>query len=155
MWCEGFSLPPAPGAWASAVLSHVLSGCGSRALGHRLRRSAGAELLRGTHVAPHVRVHVPAQSCRLFMTPWAVVHQGLLPMAVSEQEWESGLPFPLPGDPPDPGMEPPVSALAEVGHNNGKELVRWRSREGCWRQREGHLQTQRGPKGVALCSRMV
>ena len=86
LWCEGFSLPPAPGAWASGVLTHGLNSCGSWALERRLSGSPGAELLRGAHVRAHVPVHVHAQSCRLFTTPWAVVRQALLSLAISEQE---------------------------------------------------------------------
>ena len=49
------------------------------------------------------------------MTPWTVAHQAPLSMEFSRQEYWSGLPFPIPGDLPDPGIEPtsPVSpALA-------------------------------------------
>ena len=40
------------------------------------------------------------------MTLWTVAHQPLLSMGFSRQESSSGLPFPSPGHPPDPGMEP-------------------------------------------------
>ena len=43
---------------------------------------------------------------RLFATPWMVAHQALLSMGFSRQEYLSGLPFPSPGDLPDPGIEP-------------------------------------------------
>ena len=43
---------------------------------------------------------------RLFATPWAVAHQAPLSMAFSRQEYWSGLPFPAPGNLPDPGTEP-------------------------------------------------
>ena len=46
------------------------------------------------------------------MTPWAVAHQVPLFMAFPRQEFWSGLPFPSPGDLPDPGMEPVPPALA-------------------------------------------
>ena len=42
----------------------------------------------------------------LFMTPWTVAHQAPLSMWISRQEYWSGLPFPSPGDLPDPGIEP-------------------------------------------------
>ena len=46
-------------------------------------------------------------SCvRLFATPWTVARQALLSMGFSRQEYWSGLPFPSPGDLPDPGIEP-------------------------------------------------
>ena len=43
---------------------------------------------------------------RLFGTPWTVAYQALLSMGFSRQECWSGLPFPSPGDLPDPGIEP-------------------------------------------------
>ena len=43
---------------------------------------------------------------RLFGTPWAVAYQSSPSMGFSRQEYQSGLPFPSPGDLPDPGIEP-------------------------------------------------
>ena len=43
---------------------------------------------------------------RLCMTPWTVARQAPLSMGFSKQEYQSGLPFPSPGDIPDPGIEP-------------------------------------------------
>ena len=40
------------------------------------------------------------------VTPWTVARQALLFMEFSRQEYWSGLPFPSPGDLPDPGIEP-------------------------------------------------
>ena len=42
----------------------------------------------------------------LFGTPWTVAHQAPPTMGFSRQEYWSGLPFPSPGDLPDPGIEP-------------------------------------------------
>ena len=42
----------------------------------------------------------------LFVTPWTVAQWAPLPMGYSGQEPWSELPFPSPGDLPDPGMEP-------------------------------------------------
>ena len=39
-------------------------------------------------------------------TPWTVVHQAPLSMEFSRQEYWNGLPFPSPGDLPDPGIKP-------------------------------------------------
>ena len=50
-----------------------------------------------------------------FGTPWTVARQAPLSTGFSRQDSWSGLPFPSPGDLPDPGIEPtsPVSpALA-------------------------------------------
>ena len=46
------------------------------------------------------------------MTPWTVACQFLQPMGFSRQEYWSGLPFPSPGDLPDPGEKPASPALA-------------------------------------------
>ena len=39
-------------------------------------------------------------------TPWTVAHQAPLSVEFSRQEYWSGLPFPPPGDPPNPGIKP-------------------------------------------------
>jgi len=41
-----------------------------------------------------------------WLTPWTVAHQASLSMGFSRQEYWSGLPFPSPGDLPNPGIEP-------------------------------------------------
>ena len=43
---------------------------------------------------------------RLFATHWTVVYQSPPSMGFSRQECWTGLPFPSPGDLPDPGIEP-------------------------------------------------
>ena len=40
-----------------------------------------------------------------FVTPWTVARQAPLSMGFSRQEYWSGLPFPSPGDLPDPGIK--------------------------------------------------
>ena len=47
-----------------------------------------------------------------FATPWIVARQAPLSMAFPRQEYYSGLPFPSPGDLPDPGIKPTSPALA-------------------------------------------
>ena len=42
---------------------------------------------------------------RLFVTPWTVTHQAPLSMEFSRQEYWNGLPCPLPGDLPNPGIK--------------------------------------------------
>ena len=51
-----------------------------------------------------------------FATPWTVALQAPLSLRFSRQEYWSGLPFPLPGDLPDPGIEPmsPVSPASQA-----------------------------------------
>ena len=48
---------------------------------------------------------------QLFATPWTVPYQATPSMGFSRQEYWSGLPFPSPGDFPDPGIEPRSPAL--------------------------------------------
>ena len=42
----------------------------------------------------------------LFEIPWTVAYQTPPSMGFSRQEYWSGLPFPSPGDLPDPGIKP-------------------------------------------------
>ena len=48
---------------------------------------------------------------RLFATPWTVAYQAPPTIEFSRQEYWSGVPFPSPGDLPDPGIEPRSPAL--------------------------------------------
>ena len=48
---------------------------------------------------------------QLFVTPWTVAYQAPPSMGFSRQECWSGLPFPSPGDLPNPGIEPWSPAL--------------------------------------------
>ena len=54
-----------------------------------------------------VLIHV-----QLFVTLWTVAHQAPLSTGFSRQEYWSGLPFPPPGDLPDPGIKAVSPALA-------------------------------------------
>ena len=61
-----------------------------------------------------VKVKVKMKSLsrvRLFATPWTVAYQAPLSVGFSRQECWSGLPFPSPGDLPDPEIEPGSPAL--------------------------------------------
>ena len=65
--------------------------------------------------------HVP-----LFATPWNVAYQAPLSMGFSRQEYWSGLPFPSPGDLPNPGIEPRSPSLwadALTSEPPGKPLL--------------------------------
>ena len=53
---------------------------------------------------------------QLFAIPWTVAHQAPLSMGFSRQEYWSGLPYPPPGDLPNPGIEPvSLTSLALAG----------------------------------------
>ena len=62
--------------------------------------------------SPIVKVKVKSLSrVQLFATPWTVTYQALLSMGFSKQEYWSGVPFPSPGDLPDPGIKPGSPSL--------------------------------------------
>ena len=55
---------------------------------------------------------VKSLSCvRLFAIPWIIAYQAPQSMEFSRQEYWSGLPFPSPGDLPNPGIKPGSPAL--------------------------------------------
>ena len=61
---------------------------------------------------PHVCGVLSHFSCvQLLATPWTVAHQAPLSMGFPRQEYWSGLPFPSPGDLPEPGIKPVSPAL--------------------------------------------
>ena len=49
--------------------------------------------------------------CLTLVTPWTVACQVPLSMGFSKQEYWSGLPFPSPGDLPDPGIKHRTPAM--------------------------------------------
>ena len=75
-------------------------------------------------VVYEVHMHV----CSVFLTPWTVACQAPLSMGFSRQGYWSRLPFPLPGDLPDPGMEL-MSPMLDGGFFTteppGKSHTRW------------------------------
>ena len=72
-----------------------------RAAVHEVTESDMNELLNWK------KVKVKSLSCVwLFATPWTVAYKALPSVGFSRQEYWSGLPFPSPGDLPDPGIKP-------------------------------------------------
>ena len=74
-----------------------------------------------------VTAKVKSLSCvRFFLTPWTIDYQGPPSVGFSRQEYWSGLPFPSPGDLPNPGIEPRSPTLqanalpSEPPQQNGK-----------------------------------
>ena len=66
------------------------------------------------------------QCVRLFVTLWTVASQAPLSMKFSMHEYWSRLPFPSPGDLPNPGIEPRSSALQSdslPSETPGKPLI--------------------------------
>ena len=64
----------------------------------------------------------------LFVTPWTIAHQAPLSMEFSKQGYWSGLPFPSPGDLPNPGIEarsPALRADSLPSETSGKPEEPW------------------------------
>ena len=87
---------------------------------------------RNTHPIPEVTyTHVCMLGCFscvwLFVTLWTVAHQAPLSMGLSMQEYWSELPFPSPGDLPDPGIELTSLALQAdslwLSHQGSPEVM--------------------------------
>ena len=78
--------PPAPGANTEERERESVCVCA------RARTCAQAHTQSLSHV-------------QLFATPWTVAHKATLSMGFPRQEHWRGLPFPPPGDLPDPGIE--------------------------------------------------
>ena len=68
------------------------------------------KLLPGRKSIPYLESEV-AQSCLTLCNSMDVAYQALQSMEFSKQEYWSGLPFPSPGDLPDPAIEPGSPAL--------------------------------------------
>ena len=67
--------------------------------------------IHGTKIKRMISEVKVTQSCQTLATPWTVAHKVPLSMGFSRQDYWSGLPFPSPGDLPDPGIEPMTPAL--------------------------------------------
>ena len=76
----------------------------------KVETQADAETKEET--SAHGKVKVKSLSrVQLFATPWTIAHQAPPSMGFSRPEYWSGLPFPSPGDLPDPGIKPRSPAL--------------------------------------------
>ena len=64
------------------------------------------EAQSGAGAADQMKVKVKSLSRVDSATPWTVAHQALPSMGLSRPEYCSGLPFPSPGDLPDPRIQP-------------------------------------------------
>ena len=65
---------------------------------------------------------------QLFLTLWTATYHAPLSMRFSRQEYLSGVPFPSPGDPPDPGIEsrsPALQVDALPSEPPGKPYKTW------------------------------
>ena len=63
--------------------------------------------IRHTYESELMKVKVKSLiRVRLFVTPWTIAHEAPPSMEFSRQAYWSRLPFPSPGDLPDPGIKP-------------------------------------------------
>ena len=69
-----------------------------------------------------------SKSCPTLATPCTVDHKAPLSIGFSRQEYWSGLPFPSPGDLPDPGIEsqsPTLQAHSLLSEAPGKPTIQY------------------------------
>ena len=96
---------------------------------------------------------------RLFATAWTVAHQAPPSMGFSKLQNWSGVPFPSPGDLPDPRMEPQVSRIVgrcfyHLSHQVSPynwfyyKGFKWGSTK--WRHMEDEVQSGRKRRAFAL-----
>ena len=79
-----------------------------------VRRVAKTQTYWATsHACMHRGGDLVAKSRLTLATPWTIAHQARLSMGFPRQEHWSRLPFPSPGDLPDPGIKPGSPALQE------------------------------------------
>ena len=73
-------------------------------------------VLPHTELYSYEKVKVLFSCVQLFVTPWTIALQDPLSMEFSRQEYWSGLPFPSPGDLPNPGikLKSPVSPALQA-----------------------------------------
>ena len=93
-----------------------------------MRLQSLSDWLRIIRFVIKVKVKVKLLSrVRLFVTPWTVAYQATLSMGFSRQEYWNGLPFPSPGDLPDPGIESGVphcrQKLYPLSHEGNPKYV--------------------------------
>ena len=76
---------------------------------------------------------------QFFATPWTVAYQAPLSMGFSRQEYWNGLPFPSPGDLPDPGIEPgfpPLQADTLLSEPQGSPSTCYRVWAKKWKKKK-------------------
>ena len=88
---------------------------------------------------------------RLFATPWTVAYQASLSVGFSRQGYWNGLPFPSPGNLPDPGIEPGSPALQTDALPSGPPGKPKNTGAGCYFLLQGIFPTQGLNSGISHC----
>ena len=104
-WYEGLAVT----LKCHTVLKEEFHSGKSRVPGHALTRLVYARMRACVCVCMRAQL---LSHIQLFVTPCTVACRAPLSMGFSKREYWGGLPFPTPGDLPDPGMEPVSPALA-------------------------------------------
>ena len=97
----------------SVLCNCLQSSCLAVLIGWNLLKG-GDHLLLHLFIPPASTLKVKVKSVShiwLFVTPWTGAYQASQSMGFSRQEYWSGVPFPSPGDLPDPGFEPESPTL--------------------------------------------
>ena len=77
------------------------------------------------------------------VTQWTVAHQAPLSMGFSRQGYWSGLPFPSPGDFPDPGIKLRSPALqADALPSEPQKSLKWNRKKKRIKRNEDDLRDQ-------------
>ena len=98
--------------WLGLALCHELSPS-QESLGHegiRCELASGHISLNSGRTLLTFKVKLLSH-VQLFATPWTVAYQDPPSMGFSRKEYWGGLPFPSPGDLPNPGIKPGPPAL--------------------------------------------
>ena len=92
----------------------------------RLPAGSGLSLL--------VAVQYTQRRVQLFAIPWTIAHQAPLSVEFSRQGYWSELPFPSPGDLPDPGIEPrsPILEAGSLPSEPPGKLFHTQAKESQW-----------------------
>ena len=91
----------------------------------------------------------------LFVTSWTVARQAPRSIGFSRQEYWSGLPFPPPGDLPNPGMEPRSPALQADSLPAEPQGKPWNTGVGSLSLLQGIFLTQESNWGLLHCRQIL
>ena len=88
---------------------------------------------------------------RLFVTPWTVAYQAPPSMGFSRQEYWSGLPFPSPGDLPDPGNKPGSPAFQADALTSEPPYINMKRPQKTWLRKRQVAERYVGGGGIIAC----
>ena len=90
-------------------------------------------------------------SCvRCFSSSWTIARQAPLSMGFSRQEYWSGLPFPSPGDLPNPGIEPATLRSPALADGFFTTSATWESHVYTHRNTHTHTHTHTSLQGKKI-----